>query len=76
MGDYRIVYEMAGNTVTIWAVRHRKDRSGIGKEQNREPAIEHEQYLRCPRVTRSAWSRQDEKTACTRRTHAKAKSYL
>ena len=24
MGDDRIVYEMAGNTVTIWAVRHRK----------------------------------------------------
>ena len=24
VGDYRIVYEMAGNTVTIWAVRHRK----------------------------------------------------
>lgn len=25
VGDYRIVFELSDNNVTIWAVRHRKD---------------------------------------------------
>jgi len=25
VGDYRVVYEITGNHVTVWAVRHRKD---------------------------------------------------
>lgn len=25
VGDYRIVYELEGSAVTVWAVRHRKD---------------------------------------------------
>lgn len=24
VGDYRIVYELQGSTVTVWAIRHRK----------------------------------------------------
>jgi len=25
VGDYRVVYDITGNHVTVWAVRHRKD---------------------------------------------------
>lgn len=25
VGDYRVVYELRGSVVTIWAVRHRRD---------------------------------------------------
>ena len=25
VGDYRVVYEVRGHRVTVWAVRHRKD---------------------------------------------------
>jgi mRNA interferase RelE/StbE len=25
VGDYRIVYEIEGKTVTVWAIRHRND---------------------------------------------------
>ena len=25
VGDYRVCYEIAGHTVTVWAIRHRRD---------------------------------------------------
>ena len=25
VGDYRVVYELRGRTVTVWAIRHRKE---------------------------------------------------
>lgn len=33
VGDYRIVYEFAGQTVTVWAIRHRKHVYSVAEQR-------------------------------------------
>lgn len=35
VGDYRVCYQIEGNTVTVWAVRHRREVYGVAESRRR-----------------------------------------